>query len=87
MPGVFPIDGDCSRFLLCRQGRQGRTRQARQDRTRQARLFQRRPKIKGKVYRCPEGELLGCRRCRRVGLLVEVQGVKEVEEVQEAQDS
>ena len=22
-PGAYPIDGDCSRFLLCRQGRQG----------------------------------------------------------------
>ena len=21
--GAYPIDGDCSRFLLCRQGRQG----------------------------------------------------------------
>lgn len=59
--GVFPIDGDCSRFLLCRQGRQGR---ARQDRTRQARLFQRRPKIKGKVYRCPEGYLFSNSKAR-----------------------
>lgn len=75
--GVFPIDGDCSRFLLCRQGRQGRARQdrqgrarqdrARQDRqgrTRQARLFQRRPKIKGKVYRCPEGYLFSNSKAR-----------------------
>jgi len=62
--GVFPIDGDCSRFLLCRQGRQGRTRQARQGRARQARLFQRRPKIKGKVYRCPEGYLFSNSKAR-----------------------
>lgn len=57
--GVFPIDGDCSRFLLCRQGRQGR-----QARGRQARLFQRRPKIKGKVYRCPEGYLFSNSKAR-----------------------
>lgn len=62
--GVFPIDGDCSRFLLCRQGRQGRARQARQGRARQARLFQRRPKIKGKVYRCPEGYLFSNSKAR-----------------------
>ena len=46
--GAFPIDGDCSRFLLCRQGRQGRQ-------MRQGRLFGKRPPIRGKVYKCPEG--------------------------------
>lgn len=39
--GVFPIDGDCERFLMCRAN----------DRTRDN------DKIKGKVYRCPKGYL------------------------------
>ena len=38
--GVFPIDGDCERFLMCRKDR-GTS-----------------GKIKGKVYKCPKGELL-----------------------------
>merc|ERR550539_1880853 len=41
-PGAYPIDGDCSRFLLCRQGRQGRQ-------MREGRLFGKRPPIRGKV--------------------------------------
>ena len=38
--GVFPIDGDCERFLMCRKNRGTDG------------------KIKGKVYKCPKGELL-----------------------------
>jgi len=56
-PGAFPIDGDCSRFLLCRQGRQGRQ-------MRQGRLFGKRPPIRGKVYKCPEGYLFSNAKAR-----------------------
>ena len=35
--GVFPIDGDCERFLMCRMDKEGN-------------------RIKGKVYRCPQGD-------------------------------
>ena len=36
---MFPIDGDCKRFLLCRKDRRSSE------------------KIRGKVYKCPKGEL------------------------------
>ena len=38
--GVFPIDGDCERFLMCR-------RDGAEDR-----------RIKGRVFRCPPGDLI-----------------------------
>jgi len=57
-PGAYPIDGDCSRFLLCRQGRQGRQ-------MRQGRLFgKRQAPIRGKVYKCPEGYLFSNSKAR-----------------------
>jgi len=55
--GAYPIDGDCSRFLLCRQGRQGRQ-------MREGRLFGKRPPIRGKVYKCPEGFLFSNAKAR-----------------------
>jgi len=61
-PGAYPIDGDCSRFLLCRQGRQGR--QLGNKQMRQGRLFGKRPPIRGKVYKCPEGYLFSNAKAR-----------------------
>jgi len=50
--GVFPLDGDCERFLMCRQGRQGR------------KMGGMGGTIRGKVYKCPPGYLFSNSKAR-----------------------
>lgn len=52
-PGAQPIDGDCSRFLMCRREAEGPTFGS--------------GRLKGRVYRCPKGYLFSnsSARCRK----------------------
>jgi len=52
-PGAQPIDGDCSRFLMCRREANGPTFGS--------------GRLKGRVYRCPKGYLFSnsSARCRK----------------------